>query len=556
MDVLVSLTDGELIMTDWCDGKPVGAAVRRPAVELATALAERERESPRWVWADTDRVYPAVLAAGGRVARCHDLRLAYAIVRGLEGASVDDLWSGRTVVTDPSTSGHAVEVQYEGSLLDGLEPPQTVDDAAAQAEYGRQLRAVERAPRASRLRLLLAAESAGALVAAEMKHHGLPWSAVVHDEQLTALLGPRPPAGQRPAKLEALADQVRLDLRAPGLNPDSQTDLLRALRSAGLSLTSTRRWELERLDHPVVEPLVAYKRLSRLLSANGWAWLDAWVHDGRFHPDYVVGGVVTGRWATSGGGALQLPRQVRAAVVADPGHRLVVADAAQLEPRILAAMTGDEAMAAASRRGDLYQALVDTGVVDTRAHAKVAMLGALYGATSGQGGLLMPRLTRAYPQAIALVEQAARDGELGRQVSTWLGRRSPLPSAQWREAQRRGYGPDASAADERRARARARDWGRFTRNFVVQGTAAEWALCWMADLRTRLHRLADAGEGARLVYFLHDEVIVHTPAALADEAADAVRSAAASAARLLFGDVPVDFPVSVATVRSYAEAKE
>ena len=32
----------------------------------------------------------------------------------------------------------------------------------------------------------------------------------------------------------------------------------------------------------------------------------------------------------------------------------------------------------------------------------------------------------------------------------------------------------------------ARDRGRFTRNFVVQGTAAEWALCWMGEIRRRL----------------------------------------------------------------------
>ena len=40
-------------------------------------------------------------------------------------------------------------------------------------------------------------------------------------------------------------------------------------------------------------------------------WLDAWVDNGRFRPEYVVGGVVSGRWASRGGGALQIPRQIR-----------------------------------------------------------------------------------------------------------------------------------------------------------------------------------------------------------------------------------------------------
>ena len=76
-------------------------------------------------------------------------------------------------------------------------------------------------------------------------------------------------------------------------------------------MESTSRWELAQHDHPAIEPLLAYKKLSRLNSANGWGWLATWVHDGRFRPVYVPGGVVTGRWASSGGGALQLPRQLR-----------------------------------------------------------------------------------------------------------------------------------------------------------------------------------------------------------------------------------------------------
>ena len=87
---------------------------------------------------------------------------------------------------------------------------------------------------------------------------------------------------------------------------------------------------------------------------------------------------------------------------------------------------------------------------------------------------------------------------------------------------------DAGPEDARAARSRRRDWGRFTRNFIVQGTAAEWALCWMAALRRRL--LAIEGR-PHLLFFLHDEVMVHSPAAVADDVAAAVREAAAEAAR-------------------------
>src|SRR5699024_1705685 len=163
----------------------------------------------------------------------------------------------------------------------------------------------------------------------------------------------------------------------------------------------------------------AYKKLARLYSANGWSWMADWVHDGRFRPDWIAGGVVTGRWASRGGGALQLPRQIRSAVRADPGWSLVVADAAQLEPRVLAAMAGDTVMARACQATDLYQGRGDHGIVDTREHAKTGVVAATYGSTSGEAACLLPRLARASPRAMAVVESAARTGEGGGRVSTW-----------------------------------------------------------------------------------------------------------------------------------------
>jgi DNA polymerase-1 len=84
---------------------------------------------------------------------------------------------------------------------------------------------------------------------------------------------------------------------------------------------------------------------------------------------------------------------------------------------------------------------------------------------------------------------------------------------------------------------------------VVQGTAAEWALALMAVLRGRLP------EPARLVFFQHDEVMVHCPLEQADEVTAAVSSAAAEASRLLFGQTPVRFPMEAVAVASYADAK-
>ena len=105
--------------------------------------------------------------------------------------------------------------------------------------------------------------------------------------------------------------------------------------------------------------------------------------------------------------------------------------------------------------------------------------------------------------------------------------------------------------------------GRFTRNFVVQASAADWAIVLLAGLRRRLAAISapsetaarSAAQAARLVFFQHDEVIVHCPEGMAGAVADAVGSAAAEAGQLVFGPTPVRFPVTTAVVASYADAK-
>ncbi len=132
---------------------------------------------------------------------------------------------------------------------------------------------------------------------------------------------------------------------------------MKAFHRAGYPVSSTRAWELRDIDHPAVPLLRRYKELYRIWTAHGWSWRATWVRDGRFRAEYVPAGVVTGRWATRGGGALQIPRVIRGAVRADAGWQLVVADAGQLEPRILAAVSGDGGMMRAAGAGDMYAAL-------------------------------------------------------------------------------------------------------------------------------------------------------------------------------------------------------
>ncbi len=524
-----------------------GAEVAREALDfraLAHRAAELERANqPRWVFAETAGIYADLLAAGVRVQRAHDLRLVGAI---LALARPGSPWAQREVAPP-------LQPQAEDSLFGGDLSDDAHDLDAVLSEYQQQLEVLAGD---EALRLLCTAESAGALIAVEMRVAGLPWDIDTHEQILQASLGERVVGGTTTTKMLEYADEVRAALGDANLNLDSQQRLLRALRRAGLDVRSTNRWELAEYSHPAIKPLLAYKHMHRMFTANGWNWMRDWVRDGRFRPVYIAGGVVTGRWASAGGGALQIARVLRPAVRADPGWQLIVADVAQLEPRMLAAISRDDRLAAAGRGRDLYSGIVESGAVQTRDEAKIGMLGAMYGGTTGESGRVAPQLRRAFPKAMAYVDGAAAAGERGERVRTFLGRTSPLPSAAWREAQREARTSSATAESERRARTVARDLGRFTRNFVVQGTAAEWALIWLAEIRHRLWLLGEAQPPAEasgpvfnsrphLAFFLHDEIIVHTPAALAELAAHGVREAAAVATQRMFGAGTVDIPLDL-----------
>lgn len=540
------------------DGK-AGAAIPVPAEKFAEFVAEQEASiAPRWVWHHTPTLYPALLAAGVRVERCHDLTLCHQILRSSEFVrNRVELQQVDWPMPEPP-QGHT-PASHGPALFDFDDRPAASSHSpeltGVLREFERQRAAVNAATHPGRLALLLAAESAGALISVELSAAGLPWDSQEHDRILSDALGPRPPGyADKPAKLVATGQRVREALGDPTASLDSPPKLLGALRRAGVHVSSTSQWELAEHEHPAIAPLLEYKKLSRLLSANGWAWLDEWVSDGRYRPVYIPGGVVTGRWASSGGGALQLPRQLRPALRADPGWKLVSADVSQLEPRVLAAMSGDRAMSAAGRGKDLYEGIVRSSAIESRDEAKIAMLGAMYGATSGESGRLLPQLRRAFPRAMRFVDLAAETGERGGIVTTWLGRSTPAVEPLWHEAQSRASQPGATPQDEQHARRAAKDRGRFTRNFVVQGTAAEWALAWLAEIRRQLatfplvsaERAATASgplfdRRPHLAFFLHDEIIVHSPAEHADAVAGIVRSAAGVAAELLFPGGEVDF---------------
>ncbi|MEV4760928.1 bifunctional 3'-5' exonuclease/DNA polymerase [Micromonospora sp. NPDC049559] len=560
------------------DGRPAGPVER--VADLAAAVAAREAAAPagpaaaRWVWGSTATVYPALYRAGARVERCHDVELTEALLLGHAGrwgeprapAAAWARLTGAPVPPDPPPRPAAPPGDGQGALFDAVPGPPGLGLEELVRVHADQLARIAATERPGRFRLLVAAESAGALLGVEMGAAGLPWRGDVHDALLVELLGEPSPVGGPPRRLAELAARIAETFGLRQLHADSPAEVLRAFARAGVELPNTRAWVLRGVDHPAVPLLLEYKELYRIWTAHGWAWRDAWVHAGRFRPEYVPGGVVSGRWATRGGGALQIPKVIRRAVVADPGWRFVVADAGQLEPRVLAAVSGDARLAAAAGTGDLYTALARDAFGGDRARAKVALLGAMYGQTGGSALPALAVLRRSYPTAFEYVESAARTGEAGGLVRSWLGRTCPPASVGLRDPEEDsgGYEPDPAGdptggeggdgpggdGGRSRGRSAARARGRFTRNFVIQATAAEWALALLAILRAQLRGLA-----AELVFFQHDEVVVHCPAEEAETVAGLVAEAAVRAGRLLFGaDTPVRFPLDLAVVECYADA--
>jgi DNA polymerase-1 len=73
-----------------CEVSDDGTAAQSPTLvqDLAAAVAERERSAAvRWVWRSSALIYPGLLRAGVRVARCHDVELIEGLLAARAGVA-------------------------------------------------------------------------------------------------------------------------------------------------------------------------------------------------------------------------------------------------------------------------------------------------------------------------------------------------------------------------------------------------------------------------------------------------------------------------------------
>ena len=579
--------------------------------QAAAALARLEAErSPRWVWwsaqdllaplLQVDGAAPGAGLRGPRPARAWDLA---AVHRLLEGGADDGPAAVRAAAAglDPARAPAPGQLDLGGAhegygsepddgsggdddgplRPDGHLRPEWVDggwaDSPGRAARWAQVALETARMQEARLRRQTGedapaapldpvqtawSESAAAVLAVELGVAGLPLDVEEATRVVERLVGPRPrdeaeAARQRAARdaplLAALghgaapagrgAGEGALDLRSPA-------QVRQALAELGLDLPDTRSWRLERLAaepgaHPVLAALVAWRQAERFAVAHGHRWLEETVRDGRLRASWSASDGGAGRM-TASAGVHSLPRELRSAVRARPGHLLVRADLGQVEPRVLAVVSADPALARAAEEDDLYSPVAARLGVE-RDVAKIAVLAAMYGQTSGAAGATLAAMERAYPVATAFLVDAARRGAAGEDVRTAGGRRIRVPAVEEVPVEAGG-----AALDRARSQRAAR--GRYARNAVVQGSAAELFKAWAATVRSRL---LGSGDG-EVVLCLHDELLLSVRAdAAADLAAAVVADLAAASSRWCraVGRRPVRFTADVAVVERWSQAK-
>jgi DNA polymerase-1 len=389
-------------------------------------------------------------------------------------------------------------------------------------------------------------ESAAELLAVELETTGLPVDVATASALIAAHAGDRPadePAAAvaRRARDDALRALLPETLRDPEPDLRNPAQVRAVLGRLGFDLPDTRSWRLEpfRDAHPFVAALLQWRKSERVATTYGYGWLDRHVGpDGRLRGEWRGCDGAAGRM-TASAGLHNLPVELRPAVAAVPGHLLVRADLGQVEPRVLAAVSGDPALAAATADPDLYSPVADRLRCD-RPTAKVAVLAAMYGQTSGTAGEALRGLDRAYPVAMAYLRAADERGKRGEPVTTYGGRHVPMWAA--------GEAVDASVAAAR---------GRFARNAVVQGAAAELFKMWAVSVRAALRHDGgdDDGDSGEIVLCLHDELLLHVPERAAERTVALLHDMLERTAARWATGRGVRFVAEVGAVRRWSEAK-
>ncbi|MBN1313393.1 MAG: DNA polymerase I [Anaerolineae bacterium] len=311
----------------------------------------------------------------------------------------------------------------------------------------------------------------------------------------------------------------------------------------------------------VIEALLQYRELEKLRST----YLDALPvmvnpHTGRIHSSFNQTGVVTGRLSSSDPNLQNIPirtdlgRLVRNAFIAAPGRQLVVADYSQVELRVMAHFSGDEALRQAFIDDQDIHATTAAAVNNIpleevtraqRSFAKAVNFGLMYGMgayrlardsdlTLAEAEDFITAYFERFPKVRQYLDETKQKAAEQGYLETLLGRRRYFPALQSTD-------PGRQAETERRAAERE------AVNYPIQGGAADLIKIAMLNLYDALHEHKLRG---RMILQVHDELVLEVPEDEAKETAALVKEIMENAYPL---DIPLRADVNIG--HNWGEAK-
>ncbi|MFA4973508.1 MAG: DNA polymerase I [bacterium] len=262
---------------------------------------------------------------------------------------------------------------------------------------------------------------------------------------------------------------------------------------------------------------------------------------GRVHTTFNQATAATGRLSSSDPNLQNIPartdegRRIREAFIADPGFVLISADYSQIELRVLAHLSKEEALIKAFAEGRDVHALTASGIFkvpvdkvsrEQRGVGKTVNFATIYGQTSyglaqqldisqGEAADYIENYFAKYPKVAAyrdeVIERARKEGR----VETIFGRRRFFPDI-------------ASTNGQLRQIAE-----RMAFNTVFQGSAADIIKIAMIEVHEKLSQVS---RESRLLLQVHDELVIEAPEKDAERVRDFLKNAMEQAAKL---DVPL-----------------
>src|SRR5438046_2436770 len=333
------------------------------------------------------------------------------------------------------------------------------------------------------------------------------------------------------------------------INLDSQQQVTEAMTRLGIPLPdSTRNWKLQPLaaQYPVVEKLLEYRTMQKALTSYGQNMIE-FINPktGRLHADFRQIGAPTGRFACTNPNIQQVPHaaEYRRCFMGYPAaRRLVIADYSQIELRILAEFSGDEAFTNAFKSGaDLHKVTAaqvfgvsaDQVTKEQRDFAKRLNFGVVYGIGAQRFSIMtgvgvsdaediLRRYFSTYKKLDAYLRESANRAVDEKQARTGSGRLVKF-----------NYDP----SDRQQVSMTQRNG----KNAPIQGTSADILKRALRLLQDELRHTS-----AQIVNIIHDEVVVEVNESEAPDIAQRVERAMCAAGEEYLSTVPVKVESQIA----------